>query len=264
MKLLSPPHQSSFPAHDGLRTQYWSYWTEEGTFELGLTYKEGTWEQPRGNGLPNPIQPEVIQMELTGPGYLDFEPPADASTVTIHTTDDMERQVSVWKDFAYFEQGHQGRPWMMARSVGRSTFHATSEERTILENVMIDLSDAMKEQDLDLQKYLATRAKEFAAGNDVYDFGIGTIHAVSPHFVRVSWIGPTKISRFFSHHGDVQIMTQFAHDYGEEAQTMDLGHVHLHSSDYYIRHPRMHHEESGLAASAHFRSITILRPPGAR
>lgn len=260
LKLLQAPTPSTLPAHGGLRTQYWTYKTAEGVFELGLTYKDGTWEEPRGNGPPNLHSPEVIAIELTGPGYLELKPPSDAKTMIFNATDGAERQLSVWQDFAYFEQGHQGRPWMVARSVGRGTFHATTEERATLENVLIGVSDAMKKDpNLDLQAHLASAAKDFKTAENTYDFEIGKLEAVRPDSVTVSWRGPTKISRFFEGLGKPQIMTSFAHDYGDMAKNIELDHMNIRPVDYYILRPRMHYEESGAAAEAHFRSLQISR-----
>lgn len=260
LKRLQAPIPSTLPAHGGLRTQYWTYKTAEGEFELALTYKDGTWEEPRGNGPPNLHQPEVIAIELSGPGYLEFSPPDDAKTMIFNATDGAQRQMSVWKDFAYFEQGHQGRPWMVARTIGRGTFHATTEERAALENVLVGVSDAMKKDPtIDLQTHLASAAKDFKTAEHTYDFTVGKIEAAHPDVMTVSWTGPTKLSRFFEGLGKPQIMTSFAHDYGEMAKNIELDHMHIRPVDYYIRRPRMHYEESGAAADAHFRSLQIFR-----
>lgn len=260
LKLLQAPTPSTLPAHGGLRTQYWTYKTAEGEFELALTYKNGTWEEPRGNAPPNLHQPEVIAIELTGPGYLEFSPPDDAKTMIFNATDGAERQMSVWKDFAYFEQGHQGRRWMVARTIGRGTFHATTEERIALEDVLIGVSDAMKKDpSLDLQAHLASVANNFKTGENTYDFEVGVIEVPRPDVMTVSWRGPTNLSRFFKGLDNPQIMTSFAHDYGDMAKNIELDHMNIRPVDYYILRPRMHYEESGAAADAHFRSLQISR-----
>lgn len=138
MRSLAMPAASSSPPQEGLRTQYWKFNTAEGTFELGLTYRDGTWELPRGNAAPTRYRPEVIAIELSGPGYLNLDLPKDAKTMRFNAMNGAERQMAVWRDFAYFEQGHQGRPWMVARTIGRGTFHATIEERARMEDVLID------------------------------------------------------------------------------------------------------------------------------
>lgn len=224
---------------------------------LSMQFKPGTWESPRGNSLPRFEPPEVIGVVLTGPGQLSLKTPEDAEKHVFDFDDETRRYMHFWGTYCYFEQGREGRDWMVAKLKELGPFHTTAAQRKVVEDLLIELADAVIAGAPDVQVLLKEKAGKYEVAPQRYNLGAATITSSAPSYFHVVWSAPTKIPRFFEHVKVDFLATGFAHDYGAKSQPVQLKNFKLDALNYYIRDEDSREAEMGHPNEATFRSLSF-------
>lgn len=238
----------------------WPAWDVEVdgvTLILTMKLKPGTWESPRGNSLPRFKPPEVIGVMLTGPGQVTLKTPSDAEKHVFDLEDGTRRHMHVWGTYSYFEQGREGQNWMVAKLMEPGPFHTSAAQRRVVEDLLIELADAVIEGAPDIQVLLKERAGKYEIAPQRYHLNAATITSSAPGYFHVAWSAPTKLPRFFEHLNVDHLATGFAHDYGAMSQPVQLKNFKLDSLNYFIRDENSREAEMGHPREATFRSLSF-------